>query len=97
MAYALAPTLVIELKGAQHPFPIISMVDRRMGKARRKTWAFVRATEQLLYNLGTSDRSTGAFKTHLDACSMEGLVADMSAVDDRTINEAELELGAAKE
>ena len=85
-------TLRIELDGSTYDFPLISMMDRRLAKPRRKVWALVRATEQIIYGIGTS-RSTGRFKTHLEDCSFEGLVADASAVEDDILKEAELTAG----
>ena len=81
-------TLRIKLRGTTYDFPLISMMDRRPAKPRRKVWALVRATEQILYGIGTS-RSTGRFKAHLEACSFECLVAEPSAVEDGILTEAE--------
>ena len=87
--------LSIDIDGVCYPFPIVSMLDRRKGKPARKQWALVRATEQLLYGIGTS-RSTGQFATHLSKCSMEGLVVDRAAVNDGVLKEHELTAGACK-
>ena len=69
-------TLRIELGGAAHDFPVLSMLDRRKRSSVRKQWCLVRATELLLFNV--QDRSRGRFAAHLAKMSMEGgvLVAE---------------------
>ena len=89
-------TLHIELGGAGHDFPVLSMLDRRKRSSVRKQWCLVRATELLLFNV--QDRSRGRFAAHLAKMSMEGgvLVADRAAVEDGVLKEEELEAGAPR-
>ena len=86
-------TLRIELGGATHDFPVLSMLDRRKRSCVRKQWCLVRATELLLFNV--QDRSRGRFAAHLAKMSMEGglLVADRAAVEEGVLKEEELEAG----
>ena len=57
-------TLTVALRGAQHPFPVVSLVDRRKTPARRKQFGLTRGIERLLY--GVTSKSTGAWAAHLD-------------------------------
>ena len=88
-------TLRIELGGAGHDFPVLSMLDRRKRSSVRKQWCLVRATELLLFNV--QDRSRGRFAAHIAKMSMEGgvLVADRAAVEEGVLKEEELEAGGA--
>ena len=85
-------TIHIDIHDARFAFPVISMMDRRKAKTQRKQWALVRATEQVLYGVGTS-RSTGQFSAHLQKCSMESFVVGRAAVEDGTIKDYELDAG----
>ena len=90
-------TLTVALRGAQHPFPVVSLVDRRAAKrktpARRKQFALTRGIERLLY--GVTSKSTGAWAAHLDKHDLEEavLVADKAAVDAGVLLQAELDAG----
>ena len=93
MAHALQ-TLTVALHGVQHPFPVVSLTDRRKKPARRKQFALTRGIERMLY--GVTSRSTGAWAAHLDKHDLEEsvLVADKVAVEAGVLLQAELDAGA---
>jgi hypothetical protein len=96
MAEAAVPVevLTVELHGVQHPFPTLSFPDRRGRKPWRvKSWCLMRGIERVLYHVGDSSRSTGAFASHMDAYSQGWLVAERSAEKDGTITDEELTAG----
>ena len=86
-------TLTITLRGAQHPFPVVSLVDRRKTPARRKQFGLTRGIERVLY--GVTSKSTGAWAAHLDKHDLEEsvLVADKAAVEAGVLLQAELDAG----
>ena len=86
-------TLTVALRGAQHPFPVVSLVDRRKTPARRKQFGLTRGIERLLY--GVTSKSTGAWAAHLDKHDLEDavLVADKAAVEAGVLLQAELDAG----
>ena len=92
MALAIQ-TLSVSLHGAQHPFPVVSLVDRRKTPARRKQFALTRGIERLLY--GVTSRSTGAWAAHLDKHDLEEsvLVADKAAVEAGVLLQDEFDAG----
>ena len=87
-------TLNIALRGEEHAFPVLSLVDRRKRPARRKQFALTRGIERLLY--GVTGRSTGAWAAHLDKHDHEEavLVADKATVQEGVLTQAELDAGA---
>ena len=90
-------TLSIELHGATHSFPIVSLVDRRPRKHVRKQWVILRAVEKLTHNVGQI-RSAGQITQHLAACSMADsiLVCDKAAVTSGILLQEEFEAGNAE-
>jgi len=96
MAAVAIETLRVAMGGAQHPFPVVSLVDRRKTPARRKQFALTRGLERVLYGV-TSGRSTGAWAAHLAKHDLEDavLVADKAAVAAGTLTQAELDAGAS--
>ena len=87
--------VTVEVGSNQYTYPLISMMDRRVGKPTRRVWALVRATEQVLFEIGDS-RSTGRFKSHLDACGFPSFVACAAAVEEGVLKESELTAGARR-
>ena len=88
--------LTVKLNGAEHPFPTLSMPDRRGRKPYRvKTFCLLRGIERVLFHIGDGSRSTGAFDAHLASVSMgeAQLIADRAAEKACTITEEELSAG----
>jgi hypothetical protein len=87
-------TLSIELHGATHSFPILSLVDRRPRTHARKQWVILRAVEKLTHNVGQT-RSAGQIAQHLESCSMASsiLVCDKAAVTSGVLLQEELDAG----
>ena len=95
MAAMPVETLSIELHGATHAFPILSIVDRRPRKHARKQWCLIRAIEKLTHNVGQT-RSAGQIAQHLEICSMQDaiLVCDKAAVTAGVLLQEEFDAGA---
>lgn len=100
MATVAVETLRVTMGAAAattHPFPVVSLVDRRKTPARRKQFALTRGIERVLYGVTTS-RSTGAWAAHLARHDLEDavLVADKAAVEAEILTQAELDAGAPR-
>ena len=93
-----AETLTVHLGEQAHPFPTLSLVDRRGRKAtwRSKVWVLVRGIERVLYGVQPGSRSTGRFATFLSSCTLRDavLVAEKARVADATLTQPELDAGA---
>ena len=96
MAAAVAvETLTVALDGREESMTVLSFPDRRSRPYRRKQWLLIRGIERLLFNVGEFNRSTGAFATHLNKCTMRHAVlcCEKARVEDQTITDAELGAG----
>ena len=94
MAAVPIETLSIDLHGASHGFPILSLLDRRPRIHAQKQWCVVRAVEKLTHQVG-NQRSAGQLAKHLTECSMEHaiLVCDKNAVNQGTLTQGEFDAG----
>jgi hypothetical protein len=91
-------TLRVSLSGAEHTLQVLSFVDRRGRKPyRQKQWLVVRGVEALLYDVGVGNRSTGAFASHLAACTLSEsvLVVEKARVVDGTVTQQEFDAGTS--